>query len=175
MSEYDSAQLQNEFNKQTKKDFKEILTILRNLNNEVKDLKIEMNNVKQDMLSGANNDTVNKLSILEKKLNVNDEISKRTSILVKSIQDRTDQVVTDIQNINNNIQSKPEANRAIGKTRAVDTSELLESNIVQYIEFHADKKINSRFEGFNGEITSLKADMVTFRSKLVAIAKIRRG
>lgn len=163
---------QYELNKQTKKDIKEILIILKNLSNDVKDLKTEMNVIKKDVYSKSDDDTVNtlnKLNSFEKKLAANEDISRRTSDLVNSLQEKTN-------NDKNSTQPNSRGGNLIrsgigGQTRAIDTSAVLESNVIQYIEYQVDIKVDSKLENINDEINNIKEETNSLNSKIVSVAR----
>ena len=160
---------QYELNKQTKKDIKEILIILKNLSNDMKDLKTEMNVIKKDVYLKTDNDTLNKLNSFEKKLAVNEDISRRTSDLVNSLQEKTN-------NDNNSTQPNSRGNNLIrsgigNQTRSSDTSAVLESNVIQYIEYQVDIKVDSKLENINDEINNIKEETNSLNSKIVSVAR----
>ena len=153
---------QMELNKQTKKDIKEVLNILKNLNNDVRDLKTEIDVIKKDMYFKTNDDaTINKLESFEKKLKANEEISQRTLGLVNNLQSQS----KNDSNVRNVSRNGP------GQTRAIDTSSVLESNVIQYIEYQVNNKVDVKFENVNNEIKNIKNETNVLNSKIVSVAK----
>jgi hypothetical protein len=159
---------QYELNKKTKKDIREILVILKDLSNEMKDLKTEMNAIKKDVYSKPDDDALNKLNTFERRLLANEEISRRTAHLANNLQLKADNDAKTTDKFNTRGGTSI---RSGSSTRAVDTSSVLESNVIQYIEYQVDSKIDSKLENVNNEINNIRTDTNSMTSKIVSLAR----